>query len=81
MAFIYCLNAAADFADQIGESLGASYRSVADDVRAVITKHWNGNYLYESENRPDDGADIHAITTFSLDLYTPDSEEAAATIR
>merc|ERR1711892_939581 len=81
MAFIYCLNAAADFADEIGESLGASYRSVADDIKAVITKHWNGNYLYESENRPDDGATIHAITTFSLDLYTPDSEEAAATIR
>merc|ERR1711892_1569613 len=81
MAFIYCLNAAADFADEIGETLGASYRSVADDIKAVITKHWNGNYLYESENRPDDGATIHAITTFSLDLYTPDSEEAAATIR
>jgi len=81
MAFIYCLNAAADFADRIGESLGSSYRSVADDIKAVVTKHWNGNYLYESENRPDDGATIHAITTFSLDLYTPDSEEAAATIR
>jgi len=81
MAFMYCLNVAADFSDLIGESMGALYRSVAEDVKAVITKHWNGNYLYESENRPDDGATIHAITTFSLDLYTPDSEEAAATIR
>jgi len=81
MAFIYCLNVAADFSDTIGESLGPSYRSVADDIKAVVTKHWNGNYLYESENRPDDGATIHAITTFSLDLYTPDSEETAATIR
>ena len=72
--------AAADFVDEIGETLGASYRSVADDIKAVITKHWNGNYLYESENRPDDGATIHAITTFALDPYTADSEECAATI-
>ena len=73
------MNAAADFADEIGESLGASYRSVADDIKAVITKHWNGNYLYESENSPDDGVTIHAVTTFYLDLYTLDSEETAAT--
>jgi len=81
MAFIYCLNAAADFADRIGESMGSTYRSVADEIKGVVTKHWNGKYLYESENRPDDGATIHAITTFSIDLYTPDSEETAATIR
>ena len=56
---------AADFADRIGESAGAQYRcvalkipiigfifrSVADDVAAAIVSHWNGDYLYESENR------------------------------
>ena len=26
-------------------------RSVADDVAAAIVSHWNGDYLYESENR------------------------------
>merc|ERR1719394_59224 len=53
------------------------------DIKAVVTKHWNGNYLYESENRPDDGAVIHAITTFAtyMDFYQADSEEAAATIQ
>ena len=34
-------------------------------VQAVVTDHWNGDYLYESTNRPDDGATIHAITTFA----------------
>ena len=58
-------------------------REVAGAVAGVVTKHWNGNYLYESQNRPDDGATIHAITTFArggAGFYTPDSEEAAATI-
>ena len=81
MAFIYCLNVAADYSDRIGESMGETYRSTAEDIKAVVTKHWNGDYLYESENRPDDGATIHAITTFAKEFYTPDSEEAAATIK
>ena len=81
MAFIYCLNVAADYSDRIGQSMGDTYRSTAEDIKAVITKHWNGDYLYESTNRPDDGATIHAITTFAKEFYTPDSEEAAATIR
>ena len=55
MAFIYCLNVAADYSDRIGQTMGDTYRSTADDIKAVVTKHWNGNYLYESENRPDDG--------------------------
>ena len=48
-----------------------------------MTDHWNGDYLYESMNRPDDGATIHAITTFAarVGFYTPDSEEAASTIQ
>ena len=98
MAFIYCLNVAADFSDRIGESMGATYRSTAEDIKAgrgtsegrwltlctvqaVVTLHWNGDYLYESTNRPDDGATIHAITTFAREFYTPDSEEAAATLK
>ena len=83
MAFIYCLNVAADYSDRIGQTMGDTYRSTADDIKAVVTKHWNGNYLYESENRPDDGAVIHAITTFAtyMDFYQADSEEAAATIQ
>ena len=34
MAFIYCLNVAADFSDRIGESMGATYRSTAEDIKA-----------------------------------------------
>jgi len=83
MAFIYCLGVAADFSDRIGESMGDTYRATAEDIKAVVTDHWNGDYLYESTNRPDDGATIHAITTFArgVGFYTPDSEEAASTIQ
>jgi len=81
MSYIYCLNQAADFADLIGESNGAQYRSVADTIKSAITTHWNGEYLTESSNRPDDGAVIHAITTFGEYLYPANSEEAAGTIR
>ena len=81
MAFIYCLNVAAEYSDRIGETMGETYRSTAEDIKATITEHWNGNYLWESTNRPDDGATIHAITTFAKEFYTPDSEEAAATLK
>ena len=79
MAFIYCLNVAAEYSDRIGESMGETYRSTAEEIKDTITDHWNGDYLWESTNRPDDGATIHAITTFAKEFYTPDSEEAAAT--
>merc|ERR1719244_210664 len=82
MAYIYSLNQAADFADLIGESSASTiYRSVADVVATAITTHWNGNYLTESTNRPDDGAVIHAITTFGEYLYPANSQEAAGTIK
>ena len=55
--------------------------SISTILQAVVTDHWNGDYLYESMNRPDDGATIHAITTFAREFYTPDSEEAAATLK
>lgn len=57
--------------------------SISTILQAVVTDHWNGDYLYESMNRPDDGATIHAITTFAagVGFYTPDSEEAASTIQ
>ena len=57
-------------------------------MTAGVTSHWNGDYLYESENRlagggrvgrlsplsmyrPDDGAVIHAITTFGEVGFPP----------
>merc|ERR1719348_663699 len=81
MAYIHCLNQAADFADAIGEGAGAEYRSVAETIKTAITSHWNGEYLTESNNRPDDGAVIHAITTFGEYLYPANSQEAAGTMK
>ena len=42
MAFIYCLNVAADFSDRIGESMGATYRSTAEDIKAVLLARVGG---------------------------------------
>ena len=70
MAFIYCLNVAADYSDRIGESMGDTYRSTAEDITAVVTKHWNGDYLYESDNRPDDGAVIHCLLSYCKITYS-----------
>ena len=80
MAFIYSLNVAADFGDMIGKD-GASYRAVAEDIKTATKTHWKDGYLFESTNRPLDGAVIHSIATFGKYLYPPESSEAAATIK
>jgi len=80
MAFAYSLNAAADFADSIGESAGSGYRSVANEIVESAKGHFNGNFIYECNGREKDGAVIHAIITFGEFLYPPTSSEAAKTI-
>ena len=80
MAYIYSLNVAADFGDMIGES-GAAYRSLAEEIKTATKTHWKDGFLYESTNRPIDGAVIHSIATFGEYMFPPESEEAAATIR
>eukprot|EP00088_Acartia_fossae_P002771 TRINITY_DN11149_c0_g1_i1.p1 TRINITY_DN11149_c0_g1~~TRINITY_DN11149_c0_g1_i1.p1 ORF type:complete len:502 (+),score=142.13 TRINITY_DN11149_c0_g1_i1:33-1538(+) len=79
MAYVYSLNIAADFADMIGQS-GSNYRSVADQIKGETMGHWRDGFLYESTNRPYDGAVIHSIATFGEYLYPPESQEAASTI-
>ena len=80
MGFVYSLNVAADFADRVGDSVGASYRSTADTILESARKHWNGNFIYEASNRQQDGSVIHAIATFGDYAFGPSSNEAAATI-
>jgi len=80
MAYIYSLNTAADFADQIGQD-GGNYRSVAETIKGETMGHWKDGFLYESTNRPYDGAVIHSIATFGQYLFPPESSEAAATIK
>jgi glucoamylase len=80
MAYVYSLNEAAKFADAIGQS-GATYRSKADEIATATKAHFADGFLFESTNRPYDGAVIHSIATFGEYLFPPDSEEAAATIK
>jgi len=80
MAYIYSLNVAADFADTIGQD-GSSYRTVAESIKTATQGHWSDGFLYESTNRPYDGAVMHSIATFGEYLFPPESSEAAATIR
>ena len=60
------MNVAADFADMIGESEGSQYRSKADEILEATKDHYGkfGDYIYECDVRPQDGAVIHSIATF-----------------
>jgi len=80
MAYVYSLNIAADFGEMIGQS-GSAYRSLAEEIKGETMGHWKDGFIYESTNRPYDGAVIHSIATFGEYLYPPASEEAAATIK
>merc|ERR1712141_863675 len=75
-------NQAADFADLVGDNsmLANSYREKANEILEATKDHWTGEFIYEAENRQQDGSVVHAITTFGEYLYGPSSDEAAATI-
>lgn len=81
MAFIYALNAAADFGDRLGESESGVYRLVAEDIKRETKSHWKNTFIFESTNRPYDGAVFQAITSFGWDLFPPTSSEAASTVK
>ena len=63
--YIYSLNTAANFAEMIGES-GQEYRNKANEILEATKPHYGkfGNYIYECDVRPEDGAVIHSIATF-----------------
>ena len=54
----------------------------SDPFQPTAAAHWRASegYIYESTNRPFDGAVIHSIATFGEFLFPPESEEAAATV-
>jgi glucoamylase len=82
MAYIYSLLEAAGFAEAVGQSTeAASLRATADVISSATVGHFRDGFLYESTNRPYDGAVIHAVATFGSTIFAPDSEEAAATIQ
>ena len=79
MAYVYSLNAAADFADSVGQS-GNDWRLLASEIAEETRPHFDGEYIYEAHGREKDGAVIHAIITFGEFLHSPSSSEAAKTV-
>ena len=65
------MNVAADFADAIGESGGQEYRSKANEILEATKPHYGkfGDYIYECDVRPQDGAVIHSIATFGNTIH------------
>ena len=82
MAYIYSLSEAAAFAEAIGRpDASASLLATAETIKSATVGHFRDGFLYESTNRPYDGAVIHAVVTFGESLFPPHSEEAAATVQ
>jgi len=81
--FVYSLNTAANFADMISAGEAQQYRSKANEILDSTKSHFGkyGDFIYECDNRQQDGSVIHSIATFGEYTYGPSSNEAAATIR
>jgi len=83
MGYVYSLNNAADLAVKLGKDPEQykEWRALAGEIRNDLQTHWNGNFLWESQNREVDGAVIHAIATFGSDNYGALSPWTASTIK
>ena len=83
MSYIYSLNIASEFAEKLKdeEVMAKTYKKMAKSIKISTKSHWNGKFIYQSQNRPKDGAVIHAIVTFGIHLFGPDTKEAISTIR
>ena len=70
-------------AAKLGDSATAqSYNNVANAINQTLIKHWNGEYIYESTNRPEDSAVILAFNNgYSNDGFLgPTDPRVTATI-
>ena len=56
------------------------FRTLADTISVSAAAHYRDGFIYESDNRPYDGAVLHSIATFGEYLYPPESSESADTI-
>merc|ERR1712130_155713 len=74
-----------EFAINMGDQeTGALYASVAKIVNETAAKHWNGNFVYESSNRPKDSAVICGFNYGFLEnypMFSPISAEVAGTVK
>ena len=80
--YVKALHVAADFSDALGKSDGPIWTALADGtILPTVLNHYNGQYIYESSNRPEDSAVIHAIATFGdVGPFSPTSFQAADTL-
>ena len=75
---------AAKFMDKIGDSnLSGQYRSKAKEIENTLDSHWNGSFMFESQNRQKDSAVISAfIEGYAEDDYlSPLDTKVAGTLK
>ena len=80
MSYVYTMDIATKFFKKINDS---AYSSKCDStktaVRNTLDNHWTGEFMYESTNRKQDGATIHAFSSFEAYAFT--DQKVAKTIK
>jgi glucoamylase len=74
----------ADLARRLGDSYSADrFARAANDISNQISSHWNGQFIYESQNRQKDTAVIIALNEAYMNdtLFAPSSFYVASTIK
>lgn len=77
------LHAGAALADKMGDSASAArYRSVKADIEKTLEGHYDGTFVFESENRKKDAAVIEAFNVGDLadGVFAPLSKEVLGTV-
>lgn len=65
MSYVYTFKKCQDIFTRLGDSSYASRcSSTGSSVQATLDGHWTGSFMKESDNRPRDGAVIHAFSSF-----------------
>jgi len=73
----------ADFAEKMGDAASAAkYRNVAKTVEGKLNDHFDGTFVFESQNRRKDAAVIEAFNDGDLNdgLFAPLSKEVLGTV-
>ncbi|KRW99572.1 Six-hairpin glycosidase-like protein [Pseudocohnilembus persalinus] len=81
MSFYQSLTWGAELAENQGNSDSAQkYKDTAAQILPTILAHFNGSFIAESENRPWDGAVIHALSELNEGVFDLTGKEVAKTI-
>jgi len=77
------LHVGAELAEKMGDSDSAArYRSVKADIEKTLAGHYDGNFVFESQNRKKDAAVVEAFNVGDLSdgLFAPLSKEVLGTV-